>query len=565
MRGDDLTERLISIVGPRNVLTQSGQTGPFRTGFRTGSGVANAVVFPGTLLEQWYVLQACVDSDTIVIMQAANTGLTEGSTPNGSDYDRDVVIVNSRRLTKSYLLGDASQVLCFSGTSLHSLESLLKPHDRSPHSQIGSSCIGASVVGGVANNSGGSLVNRGPAYTELALFARIDQHGELQLVNNLEIEGLSESPDELLKELDDGRFQPEATKGTSTPASDTTYVDRLRDVDADSPSRFNADKRRLFDASGCAGKVAVFAVRLDTFPNPGDEEVFYVGANDPHVLSTLRRDILSTFTNLPITAEYMHRDCFDLAAKYGKDSFLLINTLGVNFMPTFFRLKRTIDETFNRTKWLPSDAVDRALQWLSRFFPQHLPSRLLSFRDRYEHHIILKAADAGIEEARIYLSEAASRVDDGQFGYFECEEAEASKAYLHRFVAASAAIRYGVIHRNRVGDVLSLDVALKRNDQDWHEALPSELRDKVHSVACYGHFLCHVFHRDYVIEKTADTSEVKSILLNDLDHRGGKYPAEHNVGHVYKAEKALADFYRQLDPTNSFNPGIGHTSKLKHL
>ncbi len=39
---------------------------------------------PGTLLEQWQVLQACVAADTIVIVEAANTGLTEGSTPNGT-------------------------------------------------------------------------------------------------------------------------------------------------------------------------------------------------------------------------------------------------------------------------------------------------------------------------------------------------------------------------------------------------------------------------------------------------------------------------------------------------
>jgi FAD/FMN-containing dehydrogenase len=50
---------------------------------------------------------------------------------------------------------------------------------------IGSSCIGASVIGGICNNSGGSLVQRGPAYTEMSLFARIDENGKLTLVNHL--------------------------------------------------------------------------------------------------------------------------------------------------------------------------------------------------------------------------------------------------------------------------------------------------------------------------------------------------------------------------------------------
>ena len=57
-------------------------------------------------------------------------------------------------------------------------------------------------------------------------------------------------------------------------ASDNKYQDRVRNVDADTPARFNADARRLFGASGCAGKVAVFALRLDTYPKPKQNQVF---------------------------------------------------------------------------------------------------------------------------------------------------------------------------------------------------------------------------------------------------------------------------------------------------
>ena len=49
-----------------------------------------------------------------------------------------------------------------------------------------------------------------------------------------------------------------------------------------------------------------------------------------------------------------------------------------------------------------------------------------------------------------------------------------------------------------------------------------------------------------------------------LDARRAEYPAEHNVGHLYVAKPALADFYRQLDPSNSLNPGIGHTARGKN-
>ena len=52
--------------------------------------------------------------------------------------------------------------------------------------------------------------------------------------------------------------------------------------------------------------------------------------------------------------------------------------------------------------------------------------------------------------------------------------------------------------------------------------------------------------------------------LETYDIRGAEYPAEHNVGHEYEAKSSLKDFYKKLDPINSFNPGIGFTSKRKY-
>ena len=36
------------------------------------------------------------------------------------------------------------------------------------------------------------------------------------------------------------------------------------------------------------------------------------------------------------------------------------------------------------------------------------------------------------------------------------------------------------------------------------------------------------------------------------------------VGNMYAANQNLARFYKECDPTNSFNPGIGKMNKLKH-
>lgn len=78
---------------------------PFRSGRRAGR------CFPGFITELWRVLNACVNADKIILMQAANTGLTEGSTPNGNDYDRDIVIISTQRLDKLHLLDNGQQVL----------------------------------------------------------------------------------------------------------------------------------------------------------------------------------------------------------------------------------------------------------------------------------------------------------------------------------------------------------------------------------------------------------------------------------------------------------------------
>jgi len=268
----------------------------YTRGYRYGYGEVVAVVRPGSLVEQWRVLQACLDAGAVVIFQAANTGLTGGSTPFG-DYDRPVVLVNTLRIDGIHLIDGARQVVCLPGSTLYALERKLMPLGREPHSVIGSSCIGASVVGGVCNNSGGSLVHRGPVYTELSLFAQVDEEGRTRLVNNLGID-LGADPETVLHRIERGEFSDrDVDLHPGRVASDDRYAAHVREIDAPTPARFNADPSRLYEASGCAGKLAVFAVRLDTFPAEAGAVVFYIGTNDTAELTRLRRDMLGTFTS----------------------------------------------------------------------------------------------------------------------------------------------------------------------------------------------------------------------------------------------------------------------------
>ena len=556
-----LISQLRQIVGDKYLITDPSQSEAYRSGYRFGNGNALAVVRPGNLTEFWAILKACVAADVIVIAQAANTGLTGGSTPDGNDYDRDIVIVNAMRISGIQLINDAQQVVCLPGSTLNELEIALKPHGREPHSVIGSSCIGASVIGGICNNSGGALVQRGPAYTEIALYAQLTEQGELQLVNHLGID-LGETPEEILANLEKQRYQRKDIQLDCGKGHDHAYCNHVRQVDEDSPARFNADPARHYEASGCAGKLAIFAVRLDTFVAEKNTAVFYIGTNQTETLNDLRRHMLANFKQLPISGEYIHRDAFDVAAKYGKDTFWVIKKFGTHWLPKLFALKAKVDRWAKKIDFLPNHLSDKMMQALSRILPEHLPKKLWQYRDQYEHHLIVKMGGDGVQEARDYLTSYFKEGSKGAF--FECDAVETQAAMLHRFAVASAAIRYRAIHEKEVEDIVALDIALRRNDRDWFETLPLEIDQKISHKLYYGHFMCHVFHQDYIVKKGYDCMELEHQMLELLDKRGAQYPAEHNVGHLYEAKPELRKFYKFLDPTNSFNPGLGHTSKKKY-
>ena len=559
MTGSEIIEQLKSVVGHKGVLSSKSKTAYYRSGFRSGFGGSVGVVFPKSLIELWETLKVCVDANCAIIMQATKTGLTEGSSPSGFDYDREVVIINITRIKKIILLDAGKQVIAFPGSTLHELEGELSSIKRAPHSVIGSTTIGATIVGGIANNAGGALCKRGSSYTELSLYARVNEEGNLELINHLGIENLGETPEEIFKNLEKGSFSKEDIQGMDKAASDREYQNRIRNIDAEIPNRYNADPNRLYEVSGSAGKVVAFAVRVDTYPMPKEKKVFYLGTNNPNDFSKLRKDILKNFSELPEMCEYMNREIFDTAKKYGKDVFLSIKHIGTKRLPKLYAIKSNMEYYLNKIPLVPKFLPDQILYYLSRLFPEHLPKRLIDYRNQYEHYLILDMSDEGIEEARKYLEKEWSSLDG--VGFFECNEDEQKSALMHRFAAAGAAIRYQTIHQRKTEEVLALDIALLGNDTEWMEKIPDEIKEDLDLSLYYGHFMCHVFHHDYILKKGTNIKDVKENLLKRLDQKSAKYPAEHNVGHMYKADETLQKHYRELDPTNTFNPGIGFTDK----
>lgn len=553
-------EAFAGIMGRKHVLTTPRATAPYTTGDRFGAGEVLAVLRPGSLVDMWRALQVCVDHDLIVITQAANTGLTGGSGPGDQDYDRDIVIISTLRIDTIHLLHDAREAISLPGATLFRLEERLAAHDREPHSVIGSSSIGATVIGGIANNSGGSQIRKGPAYTEQALYARVDENGTIQLVNHLGIE-LGDDPAHILDRLERGDWDAADVTAPPEDGTGTAYAEHVREL-ADTPARFNADPTFLHEASGCAGKIMVFAVRTRTFPLEKDKATFYIGTDRPADLEALRRRFLAADGPLPISGEYMSAHAFDLATRYGKDTYVSLKHAGSDTLVRMFALKSWANGVFSKVPGLGPSVADTISQKLFSLIPEKFPRRLVDFRDRFAHHLLLVVSGSEREATEQLLTEFfAASEHEGEF--FECDADEAQSATLIRFGVASAASRFYVMHREEASSMITFDVALRRDDEDWLERLPEEIADQLLESLYFGHFFCHVLHQDHVAKKGVDPVALKKTMTKLLEDRGAAVPAEHNYGRIYPAPAPMTEHFQELDPLNMFNAGVGETSAKK--
>ena len=556
-RSAGAVEAFTEIMGRRHVLTSARATAPYATGDRFGAGEVLAVLRPGSLVYMWRALQVCVDHDLIVITQAANTGLTGGSGPGDQDYDRDIVIISTLRIDQIHLLHDAREAVCLAGATLFSLEDKLAPHGREPHSVIGSTSIGASVVGGIANNSGGSQVRKGPAYTEQAIFARVDEHGQIQLVNHLGID-LGTDPTHILDRLQRGQWDVADVTPPPPDSTETAYADHVRQL-VDSPARFNADPTFHHEASGSAGKLMVFAVRTRTFPLEQDKATFYIGTDRPADLESLRRKFLAADGPLPISGEYMSSHAFDLAIEYGKDTYVSLKHVGSRVLVRMFALKSWANGVFAKLPGMGPSVADAISQKLFSLVPEKIPARLLEYRDRFDHHLLVVVSGSQ-REAAAQLLEEFFAAPEHEGAFFECDAEEAQSATLIRFGVASAASRFFVMHRAEASAMVTFDVALRRDDEDWLERLPPHIAEQLLESVYFGHFFCHVLHQDHVAKKGVDPVALKQEMTALLESRGAAVPAEHNYGRLYPAPAPMVEHFQQLDPLNMFNAGVGETS-----
>ena len=94
------------------------------------------------------------------------------------------------------------------------------------------------------------------------------------------------------------------------------------------------------------------------------------------------------------------------------------------------------------------------------------------------------------------------------------------------------------MNEESTGEMLSLDIALPRNEENWFEELPPEIESFFKIKLYYGHLFCHVIHQNYLLKKGVKAEDVWTKLLKFYDQRGVN-TLKHNVGHEYNAKPVL--------------------------
>jgi D-lactate dehydrogenase len=140
------------------------------------------------------------------------------------------------------------------------------------------------------------------------------------------------------------------------------------------------------------------------------------------------------------------------------------------------------------------------------------------------------------------------------------QECPSKSAKAFRFVAAPA-FRTWCVGQGKQG--ISVDYALPKNGgitpplQTDEKEVPQPIKRMR-----YSHFGCNVVHEDLAYEPGVDVKQAKYALKASVEHQcNGKLPAEHGHGTEYTAPKDTQERWKQIDPLNVLNPGIGGLSE----
>jgi D-lactate dehydrogenase (quinone) len=507
------------------------------------------------------VLELCASRGAAVLIQGANTGLTGGSTPHdGASEGRPYVLLSMRNVAGTAIVGSGAdtKLLCLPGTGIRDVGRSAAALGRESHSVLGSTFLNPSVGAGVALGSGGTQVRKGPVYTERLLWARIDEHGAVELHNTLGVSLKLETPggvDELMQFVDDGRVPPERLFPAGV-ASDTSYAERLCES-SDRVARFNADTSGP-DPCRSEGKVLVLASIHDTFPLPEQKEMFWISCRTMATADRLRKEVLlASPQDLPAVAEYMDRSTIEVVDGAARLLCFLLSKLSPesSMLQHIWDIKRWVETL----PWLEGlDLVDRLLFAFNGLFPTVLPAVLAQLNRDFEHHLIVVNAESSrgsMERLRARLAAFGEDCEAGdEIVVHECAPEEAKKVVNCRFAAAPAFRTY-CVGTGLQG--LSIDYALPKTSTQapaFAELPPIMQRMR------YSHFACNVVHEDLAFAPNVDVSKAKKQVVSCIGGCNGRLPAEHGHGTEYVAPPETRERWMAMDPTNTLHPGVGGLS-----
>jgi len=702
----ELPYEFTQIIGSSNVLVGS-EMGPYCQGSRLGSGGNTntlCVISPTTLQETVECLQLLVKEGVVCVPQGANTGLTGGSVPqtppksNSNSKDktpskpRPSVVLSTRKLRPILLpVDDGERVLVTSNIGLATLATYLsQTYNRESHSILGSIFLNPTVGAGVAFGSGGTQLRKGPAYTDRSVYAVVNTDGEVIVENHLHVDGLEEDGGNaskgwigILQQLDQLSYRgtdkslvytpPELHStdvGLTIKSSNTDYVHNICKPSS-TASRFNADTSGS-PPNRSEGKVLLLASIHDTFPKPHQTQTYWTSfatLEDAHAF----RDtvMLDNPAEVPISAEYMNRDCFDIINNAGRATAFVTTYLGTgNAMRILWDIKVSI-EALPLPNFVTS-ICDTILWKVNGLFPNPLPEQMMELGAQYDHHLILTVGefeDVGLEEDVVdgenkgtlhrfvermnafqanlnyppyqpstttpsnesvddtpdyVINEIAVNVtpyiinkypsstitelsvdrkkalEDGNVPPMtirRCQpidttqqktnpllKSEETLVQSFRFAAAPA-FKTWCVGNGEQG--ISVDYALPQNhgsaSQDIHSTTktnttsftlpPLSLTSKPTTYESfvtnpytaqpkkrmrYSHFGCNVVHEDLSYSANVDVHAAKMDFKRGVETLcGGKLPSEHGHGIEYNAPEDTKARWKQLDPCNVMNVGIG--------
>ena len=253
----------------------------------------------------------------------------------------------------------------------------------------------------------------------------------------------------------------------------------------------------------------------------------------------------------------MDRDSFDVIDRAGRILGNVISYVGPS--------SPIVRDLWNVKLWVESLNFKGAELWMDKLLyainpiaPAILPKPIMRMGTEKDHHVAITVGDFdGSLDRFLERLKNFQEKNDGKVELYECTTpSEVRSLTAFRFVAAPA-FRTWCVGEGVQG--FSVDYALPKSG-GVVPALSDSIQKPIKRMR-YSHFGCNVVHEDIAFPVGVDIHQAKMQLKKSVEIScNGKLPAEHGHGTEYTAPEATRNRWKQMDPLNVMNPGIGGLS-----